>query len=112
MNYATPAQYTLSSGRRMRRARSKRRSRDSRSPSDGSSRASLPSDGLDRAEVGQRVPRLDAESEGGGRPSILAMVWLRPPPWVQSEVVTPIELLHILPMAGLAALAKVKLSSP
>ena len=29
------------------------------------------------------------------RPSILAMVWLRPPPWVQSEVVTPIGLLVI-----------------
>ena len=48
----------------------------------------------------------DASSEGGGRPSILAMVWLRPPPWVQSEVVTPIGLLLILLMAKFGRLGK------
>src|SRR6516164_5149701 len=37
--------------------------------------------------------------------------WPGPPPLVQSEVVTPIGLLIILPMASLAALTKVKFSS-
>ena len=73
--------------------------------------ARCPATGSIELKSASGCPAQDAGSEGGGRPSILAMVWLRPPPWVQSEVVTPIGLSVILPMASLATLTKVKLSS-
>ena len=60
--------------------------------------ARCPATGSTELKSASGCPAQDAGSEGGGRPSILAMVWLRPPPWVQSEVVTPIGLLVILPM--------------